>query len=433
MLLGFVGTLMLIEAVRAHAASAAPASSCASKLPNQHNWIHGLPLRIRFKKSKLYISVLPVLALGLLIGFVGSLLGIGGGFILVPALVYLLRVPGNVVIGTSLLQVVAMMAATTILHALSSQSVDILLAFCLMVGGTVGAQFGASAGKYLRGEQLRALLALLVLAVAIRFGLTPGPRAGRPVLDGGARRRGASVRRVAAHLPLLLAAMRSGAGRAAGLDGLAQPRSQITSSFDGETLTLFGNIEPECRATDNVVDGPLPRHHRRHRAAAGPGGAPRRPTTSASGSTPTRCVFKAFPVATTMCSPSGRLTTSPTRQRWPRPKSCPSEQARLAARSAAGGSSSVFGTRAGAADERERAISASTRTACCSSPTPPIRRSVTLPSDVANGPFIAHTYVFKDGEMIAERAEGFSVRKIGFERFLFIAARSSRCSTASSA
>jgi uncharacterized membrane protein YfcA len=90
----------------------------------------------------------------------------------VPALVYLLRVPGNMVIGTSLLQVVAMMAATTILHAISSQSVDILLAFCLMVGGTVGAQFGASAGKYLRGEQLRAMLAVLVLAVAIRFGLS---------------------------------------------------------------------------------------------------------------------------------------------------------------------------------------------------------------------------------------------------------------------
>jgi uncharacterized protein len=147
------------------------------KLPNQHNWIHGLPMRIRFKKSKLYISVLPVLAIGVCIGFLGSLLGIGGGFILVPALVYLLRVPGTVVIGTSLLQVVAMMAATTILHALQSQSVDILLAFSLMVGGVVGAQFGASAGKYLRGEQLRAMLAVLVLAVAIRFGysLIVGP------------------------------------------------------------------------------------------------------------------------------------------------------------------------------------------------------------------------------------------------------------------
>jgi uncharacterized membrane protein YfcA len=170
-LLGSVGTLMLFEAARAIMKRRA-GIVVREKLPNQHNWFHGLPWRVRFKKSRLYISVIPVLALGVAIGFVGSLLGIGGGFILVPALVYILRMPGNMVIGTSLLQVVAMMAATTILHAVSSQSVDILLAFCLMVGGTVGAQFGASAGKYLRGEQLRALLAILVLAVAIRFGVS---------------------------------------------------------------------------------------------------------------------------------------------------------------------------------------------------------------------------------------------------------------------
>jgi uncharacterized membrane protein YfcA len=170
-LLGSVGTLMLIESTRA-ILKQRKGIIVRERLPNQHNWIHGLPMRVRFKKSRLYISVLPVLIIGLFIGFVGSLLGIGGGFIMVPALVYLLRVPGNVVIGTSLAQVVAMMAATTILHAVQSQSVDILLAFCLMVGGTAGAQFGASAGKYLRGEQLRGLLALLVLAVAIRFGLS---------------------------------------------------------------------------------------------------------------------------------------------------------------------------------------------------------------------------------------------------------------------
>ena len=170
-LLGSVGTLMLSEAIRTmwrrRSGIVVP-----DKLPSQHNWMHGLPMRIRFKKSRLYISVLPVLAIGVFIGWVGALLGIGGGFILVPALVYLLRVPGNVVIGTSLLQVVAMMCVTTVLQSVTSQSVDVLLAFCLMVGGTVGAQFGASAGKYLRGDQLRALLALLVLGVAIRFGLT---------------------------------------------------------------------------------------------------------------------------------------------------------------------------------------------------------------------------------------------------------------------
>jgi uncharacterized membrane protein YfcA len=170
-LLGFVGTLMIIEAVRSLLKRRA-GIVVRERLPNQHTWVHGLPLRIRFKKSKLYISVLPVLALGLVIGFLGSLLGIGGGFILVPALVYLLRIPGNVVIGTSLLQVVAMMAATMVLHAISSQSVDILLSFCLMIGGVAGAQFGAQAGRYLKGDQLRALLAMLVLAVALRFGLS---------------------------------------------------------------------------------------------------------------------------------------------------------------------------------------------------------------------------------------------------------------------
>lgn len=170
-LLGFVGSLMMVESVRTLMRRRA-GMVVRENLPSQHNWMHGLPLRIRFKKSRLYISVLPVLAIGVFIGWVGALLGVGGGFILVPALVYLLRVPGNVVIGTSLLQVVAMMSVTTVLQSLSSDSVDILLAFCLMVGGTIGAQFGASAGKYLRGDQLRALLALLVLAVAIRFGLT---------------------------------------------------------------------------------------------------------------------------------------------------------------------------------------------------------------------------------------------------------------------
>ena len=169
--LGSVGVIMMNEAVRALLKRRA-GIVVREKLPSQHTWIHGLPMRIRFKKSKLYISVLPVLAIGLVIGFLGSLLGIGGGFIVVPALVYLLRVPGNIVVGTTLLQMLAMMSATIILQSVQSQSVDIMLAFCLMVGGTIGAQFGASAGQYLRGEQLRFLLAALVLAVAIRFAVS---------------------------------------------------------------------------------------------------------------------------------------------------------------------------------------------------------------------------------------------------------------------
>ena len=166
--LGSIGGLLVYEAIGSLIRSA-KGNARPHKLPGQHNWVHGLPLRVRFKRSNLYVSVLPVLAIGLFIGFLGSLLGIGGGFILVPALVYILRVPGNMVIGTSLIQVLCIMAATTVLHSVNSQSVDIVLAFCLMVGGVIGAQFGASAGQHLRGDQLRALLGVIVLAVALRF------------------------------------------------------------------------------------------------------------------------------------------------------------------------------------------------------------------------------------------------------------------------
>lgn len=186
--LGSIGSLMLVEAIRSimkHKSG----ENVPHKLPGQHNWVHGLPLRVRFKRSNLYVSILPVIAIGASIGFLGSLLGIGGGFILVPALIYILRVPGSVVIGTSLLQVLAIMAATTILHAINSQTVDIMLAFSLMVGSVIGAQFGASAGQHLRGEQLRALLAVIVLAVAIRFALslllTPADPFSMTVLAGG--------------------------------------------------------------------------------------------------------------------------------------------------------------------------------------------------------------------------------------------------------
>lgn len=186
--LGSIGSLMLFEAARSiikHKAG----KTIPHKLPGQHSWVHGLPFRVRFKRSNLYVSILPVVVIGASIGFLGSLLGIGGGFILVPALIYILRVPGSVVIGTSLLQVLAIMAATTILHAVNSQTVDILLAFSLMVGSVIGAQFGASAGQHLRGEQLRALLAIIVLAVAIRFAmsllLNPADPFSMTVLSGG--------------------------------------------------------------------------------------------------------------------------------------------------------------------------------------------------------------------------------------------------------
>jgi uncharacterized membrane protein YfcA len=126
---------------------------------------------MRFRASKLFVSVIPVLALGAAIGFLSSIMGVGGGFIMVPALIYLLKVPTNVVIGTSLFQIIFTSAYTTLIHAATNQTVDIILALLLMAGGVAGAQYGAKVGQKLRGEQLRALLALLVLAVAIRLAI----------------------------------------------------------------------------------------------------------------------------------------------------------------------------------------------------------------------------------------------------------------------
>jgi uncharacterized membrane protein YfcA len=166
--LGLVGGLMLTESVQAMI-NARRGRPTPLRRPGQHNWVHGLPFKMRFKKSRLYVSVIPIAVLGTIIGFLGALLGIGGGFIMVPALIYLLRVPTNVVIGTSLIQILATMAVATVLHAVSDASVDIFLAIILMVGGVIGAQFGARIGQNIRGDQLRALLGLLVIAVAVRF------------------------------------------------------------------------------------------------------------------------------------------------------------------------------------------------------------------------------------------------------------------------
>ncbi|WP_367716269.1 sulfite exporter TauE/SafE family protein [Nitratireductor sp. GISD-1A_MAKvit] len=167
--LGVVGGLMLMEALNA-IRRARGGQSVSLRKPGQHNWVHRLPLKMRFRASKLFVSVIPVLVLGAFIGFLASIMGVGGGFIMVPALIYLLKVPTNVVIGTSLFQIVFVAAFTTIIHSTANQTVDVVLAFLLMVGGVAGAQYGARVGQRLRGEQLRALLALLVLAVALRLG-----------------------------------------------------------------------------------------------------------------------------------------------------------------------------------------------------------------------------------------------------------------------
>jgi len=175
-LLGTIGTLMLRESMETLAASrrGEPAPSARAQ---HHNWIHGLPLKMRFRDSRLYISVIPPVLIGLSVGVLSAIMGIGGGFVLVPALIYLVRVPANIVMGTSLMQILFVTASSTILHSVSDFTVDIVLAAILISGGVIGAQFGVRMAARLRGEQLRFLLALLVLAVGARllYGLLVSP------------------------------------------------------------------------------------------------------------------------------------------------------------------------------------------------------------------------------------------------------------------
>ncbi|MDR9815080.1 sulfite exporter TauE/SafE family protein [Rhizobium hidalgonense] len=168
--LGTVGGLMLLESINAMR-RAARNEPPAPRKPGDQHWVHRLPLKVRFKKSKIFLSVIPIVALGFAIGILTSIMGVGGGFIMVPAMIYLLRIPTNVVVGTSLFQIIFVTAYTTIVQAATNFSVDIVLAFILMVAGVIGAQYGVRVGQKLRGEQLRALLGLLVLAVGLRLAI----------------------------------------------------------------------------------------------------------------------------------------------------------------------------------------------------------------------------------------------------------------------
>ncbi|MGM5029910.1 sulfite exporter TauE/SafE family protein [Tardiphaga sp. 20_F10_N6_6] len=167
-LLTAVGSLMFWEGLRAllRIRRGDPVNLRRS---GSHSWVHGLPLKMRFKRSKIYLSVIPVIAVGLLIGFIGAVMGIGGSFILIPILIYWLRIPTSTVIGTSMVLTLVTMVIATLLHAITNHLVDAVLALILMVGGVTGAQFGARAGQKIRGEHLRLLLGLLILAVGVRF------------------------------------------------------------------------------------------------------------------------------------------------------------------------------------------------------------------------------------------------------------------------
>ncbi|MBX6743369.1 MAG: sulfite exporter TauE/SafE family protein [Acetobacteraceae bacterium] len=161
--LGTVGALMVMESVRAILRRGKPGHR--NRL-HEHLWMHGLPLKMRFRKSRLYISVIPPALVGFGVGVLSAIMGVGGGFMLVPAMIYLLGMPTSVVIGTSLFQVVFVAANVTLLQATQLGTVDLLLTLLLLLGGVAGAQFGAAMGTRLRGEETRALLGLLVLAVA---------------------------------------------------------------------------------------------------------------------------------------------------------------------------------------------------------------------------------------------------------------------------
>lgn len=166
--LGIIGALMLAESLRTIMRSRKPGGT-RGKL-HQHNWLHGLPFKMRFRRSKLYISAILPLAIGAFVGVLAAIMGVGGGFIMVPAMIYLLGMPTSVVVGTSLFQIIFVTANVTLLQSIQTQTVDFVLAGLLLFGAVIGAQFGSRASSVLRGEQLRGLLALLVLAVCVKIG-----------------------------------------------------------------------------------------------------------------------------------------------------------------------------------------------------------------------------------------------------------------------
>ena len=175
LLLGVLGFLMMIESVRALLRMHRPGA--ARRRLHQHTWMHGLPLKARFRRSRLYISALLPIGIGFVVGIFSAILGIGGGFIMVPAMIYMLGMPTGVVPGTSLLQIIFVAANVTLLQAFTNHTVDAVLALVLLAGGVIGAQIGSRFGTHLRGEQLRFLLALMVLAVAAKlaFDMTVRP------------------------------------------------------------------------------------------------------------------------------------------------------------------------------------------------------------------------------------------------------------------
>ena len=338
-MLSTIGVLMLVESLRTYLKRRRNPQAPRGKL-HTHYLVHRLPLKLRFYKSKLYISALLPIGIGFVIGVLSAILGVGGGFVLVPAMIYLLGMPTAVVIGTSNFQILFVAANVTFLQAATNGTVDIVLALLLILGGVVGAPIGSRLAAKLPGVVLRGLMSVLILAVAAEL-LTELLRTPSSPLFAGNTRGDAVRRRAAILMPVLAAALllaaqclgagparRAAAGRrprradpgragrfhraALGAQRAVDARSgrrpvaarvSITSAFQGESILLFGMFDPPgeivvvvagpAGARDGAAQGALPRpvaqhrppglrrragllRHRRQPAAAAPAGARRR-------------------------------------------------------------------------------------------------------------------------------------------------------------
>ena len=166
--LGFIGFTMAFESAKTTISKYRTTSSIRTKL-HQHSWVHGLPFKVRFHRSKLYISAIPPIIIGFFVGILSAMMGVGGGFIMIPAMVYILGMSTNVVVGTSLFQIIFVTANSTFFQSYLNQTVDIVLASLMILGGVIGAQIGARLGSKLKAEYLRGILAILVLTVCAKI------------------------------------------------------------------------------------------------------------------------------------------------------------------------------------------------------------------------------------------------------------------------
>jgi uncharacterized membrane protein YfcA len=166
--LGFIGISMAFESAKTTIKNYRTTSAIRTKL-HQHSWIHGLPFKLRFHRSKLYISAIPPILIGFFVGILSAMMGVGGGFIMIPAMVYILGMSTNVVVGTSLFQIIFVTANSTFFQSYLNQTVDIVLSALMILGGVIGAQIGVRIGSKLKAEYLRGILAILVLLVCAKI------------------------------------------------------------------------------------------------------------------------------------------------------------------------------------------------------------------------------------------------------------------------